>query len=92
MKEGVITPAKTKAEYLKSLYFKEGQPPLPYYHREERITIDDDLFDHSVKKLSSGKACGIDKLKDVALKRAINNSEELRAKVKSKMESWLNGD
>ena len=75
----------TLAAYTKELYWKTDRPrPLPWWPlRGPRVRIDDDDMLEALKRLSSGKAVGIDGLPDRQLKRVLNTNVTIREKCRA---------
>ena len=53
--------------------------------------MNDDHLHLAIKRLSSGKAVGVDGLRDLVLKHAVKNVVGCKDKLKVVMQQWLNG-
>ena len=75
------------------MYYKEGREyALPWVPRSNYwICITPDDIVHALSKLSRGKAIGVDKLADNQLREALMEDVQLRYKIASYFESWING-
>ena len=92
--DGTIREGRTFQEYLQSLYFKEGEEhALPWVQPGlYRATVNEEEVLYALKKLSYGKAVGLDQLDDKNLREALKESLPLREKVAGLFEKWLNSD
>ena len=73
------------AEYLVSLYGTDPKP-LPFKPNSEEHVVDDQHLMLAIRKLSSGKAVGVDGLRDKVIKHAVKNVPGCKDNFKKIME------
>ena len=71
-------------DYLVTLYGTNPKP-LPFKPNVEKHVVNDDHLHLAIKRLSSGKAVGVDGLRDLVLKHAVKNVVGCKDKLKMVM-------
>ena len=92
--DGSVVPARLFADLLEELYGRTGPAyALPWVPRSQyRASVTADQVLEALRRLSFGKAVGLDGLGDRHLRDALKQDESLREKTAGLFESWLNGD